>query len=582
MQNHFKTNQPGMKKRLILGLLAVGILGFAIQSCTKDYFDFDKMKDPDWTPEYALPIGHARIEVEDFLDRFNDDSIVKIGPDSLLVLQYFRDIFTQNIEGKITLGDQNGIPAPYVIDANDAANYDPISNGLVSSRSVNAPFGVNNGEQLSSIEFKAGVLTLTYQNTISAPCGSTISIPNLVDGNGTPFSRTVTPPAPANMSQPSLFPGGPVDLTGYTLLLNQGPNGFNDLNVMVSVQVQTGGLANIGEAFRWTIDINGMQWSTLNGTFPNLAIQLPEPPLLDEKVRMRIFENSISGDVHYEDPKLIAFFENTFGLGVNVTFNKLQAQPSAGGSPVNITANPGGIGSGLTITIPKSTTPGQPSFSAFGDSAANSNIPTIIDLEPTHIIYNSTVSSAPGGVGTDFITDQSYLKLSVLAELPFHGTAQDFTTADTFSFAVPDSATIAQNDQSYIKQIVIRLVIDNGFPAEGYVQADFGVYDSISGNITPITTLFEGQTNKQIFASGKLTGDHVEIPSGVVQSIVDIPITREKLEMLRDAKVDRMVLKTELDTYNNGQQVVKVFADSYILLHVGLRVEVAPFEAANP
>ena len=134
----------------------------------------------------AIPLVSAEIDVQDMLER-DTGGVVSTGTQGELFLAYSTPPMSMTASEVITLSDQSfdidiplgslsgvpaGIPFTGTINVQDTSSYD---------------FIFPNGEELTSIDFSSGLLTISVDNSLSHEVSMTFTIPSLLDG-ASPFS----------------------------------------------------------------------------------------------------------------------------------------------------------------------------------------------------------------------------------------------------------------------------------------------------------------------------------------------------------------------------------------------------------
>ena len=84
-------------KALALCFLAGVFL--SINSCTEDYFDFDRIKDDPftWTPDLAFPLVFSTLSADDIITNVDTTNIYQVDADNFVTLIYRSVIFSQTI-----------------------------------------------------------------------------------------------------------------------------------------------------------------------------------------------------------------------------------------------------------------------------------------------------------------------------------------------------------------------------------------------------------------------------------------------------------------------------------------------------
>jgi hypothetical protein len=130
----------------------------------------------------AIPLVSAEIDVEDMLERDTGD-IISTGTDGELFLAYVTPPTIINASEIIDVPDQT-----FSISVNPAPQNLPslINSISYSDTNINS-FTFPLGEELTSIEFSQGVLTIDILNNLSHEVVLDITIPSLVNAQGVFF-----------------------------------------------------------------------------------------------------------------------------------------------------------------------------------------------------------------------------------------------------------------------------------------------------------------------------------------------------------------------------------------------------------
>jgi hypothetical protein len=273
-----------------------------------------------------------------------------------------------------------------------------------------------------------------------------------------------------------------------------------------------------------------------------------------------VFENSTSGNITWADPRLRAYFYNSFGVPMAMNITTLNGK-SPDGSIFPIT----GLGPIVNINAP--TLAGDVALTQFNltKSTPGSNIDVVAANRPEFIFYEVAGSTNPAGPASNFVLDTSKVRLDMEIELPFYGTASNFTVADTIKLVASDS-TIQANDIEEIQSLLFRLYVNNGFPAQGYVQ----IYFLDSTNTNRIDSLIVGDNTlfKQAIldGSGRVTQK--------VERTLDIQITRPQLESLVDKGVRNLLVVSKVESNDMGATTVIIFQGYHMDVKLGMMVEI--------
>jgi hypothetical protein len=532
-------------------LLAFGTM--FLSSCKREYFELDRVKDTTWDPEVAAPIAKATITVPEVLGQFDDDDIITIDPNTgLLALKYFDEVFLLAGQDALVIPAQNA-NAPIPVTPQDV--LDVTNNGSVT-RSLNVPVPLNfpNGESISRILFSSGNLTLNFNQQTAYNTTIDLTIPGMVL-NGTPFSRTgIDPSVTSTISEP---------LAGYELNMTTG----NTVDVIFTYTYSgAGGTPGPGVNVEVIVDDNGNGpgYARIEGDFGQQNIIVPEGT-----VGVRLFDNDLGGVIEWDSAIVRGYFSNSFGMPIDISVDPFRAINSE--IPDSLDIN--GFGS-QTIPAAVGTVAGRDSFELVGNTGG-ANVNDIANLNPDLIRYGGDVQVNPGtGPFSNFAVDTSTIRLGLAAILPFDGKAIDFsrgTVAEVDIFPLDD-------DIEELVSVTVRIIIDNGFPADAFVQAYFA--DSTLVDSLP----FQQQQSAIIdsaFASGRSTVFASPTPdaSGFVdqndkvRTVLDIVLTREQLENLEANNMRKIAVQGWIETFNMGQARVKIFETYSLDLWVGLKAQ---------
>ena len=195
----------------------------------------------------------------------------------------------------------------------------------------------------------------------------------------------------------------------------------------------------------------------------------------------------------------------------------------------------------------------------------NSNCSTAVALEPQKLIYEVTGTANPTGTpATNWIRSNSHIRLEMEALLPLHGSASDFSFSDTSEVDIFP----LDDDIEEIVSLTLRLVLDNGFPINGYAQVYF-----LDTTGTVILDSIFADARTQVLTSGEVANEVVDQTNGRTRTLTDIVIDREKLEKLESNGFGNVVSRAWLETSQMGAITVKILQNYSMNIFLGLDVE---------
>lgn len=542
-----------------LGLMLLGLS--TLQSCKKEYFEMDRVKDPTWNPALAVPLIKSTITVPEVLDRFDDQDIIVVDTTGVLALRYFSNIFSVSADSLISFSDQQTSQS-YPLTVGDVGVL--TGAGTVSAPQVNGfvAFDVSNMNpqpEVHSITFKGGNIVLDVTSQFSFPTTVRVQIPSLTVGGST-YDETLTGVTNGNPGQLIIpLQNGILDLT-------QGNPSYNQIHVIMDMTIQGGSGSGLpGSSVTVTASLQGMQFATVEGDMKQQQMQPTSG-----QVRIRFFENDTTGNtggvIHWADPRVKAIFTNGVGAGVSVNISQLDFESPYTG----ITQLSGSTALLTNPSISFNSLIGGTALTTFDVNRTNSNIVQIADEKPTKLYYGFSAMLNPGsGPNLNWLKDTSKVRLDMEVFLPFDGTARDFRRADTTEVDIFP----LNEDVEEIESVTFRLTIDNGFPADAHAQVYF--YDSTLSATNPgvlIDSLFQ-PGRATLFASPDVPSSGRVDQSQKVRTTVDITVDRDLLNKLEANGFRKIIARGWIDTFQLGSQNVRIYEDYAMDMYLGLMVK---------
>lgn len=539
-------------QRYLSCLLMAAVTALLLQSCKKEYFELDRVRDDVvWNPEAAVPLINSTLDVQELLDRFDDEEIIVVDQTTgLLALRYFSEIFSVTAEDVLVIQNQSG-NLPFPITAADITSVSPPSS-TASTNSVSFDYALDLNNlatipEIFNIDLDNGNFNITATSNVGFDADVTIDIPGLTQG-GNAYNRTFN--VPANGTNTISDP-----LAGYTMDLTTGSQGFNELGIDITVTwlPTSGGTATpLVDVIDFGVSLNSVDFGFATADLKQQNITTGR-----DSVRFRIFESTEEGDLTWTNPSFTAIFTNSYGADVAIDMQTFEVENTMQSLTVTSPFD-------NTVTIGSNTTPYVPEITPISMDNNNSNVVAVVDIEPDRLIYDVDATLNPGGgSNVNWIADTSRIRLEMDAILPFEGTASDFSITDTTEVDIFP----LNDDIEEIVSITLRLAINNGFPTDGYAQVWF-----LDSNDVVIDSLFSN-ARTQVLTTGELSGNTVDQSNGKVQTITDITIDRAKLESLEAMGMRKMASKGWVETTNMGQTTVRILQEYTMDLFLGMNIE---------
>ena len=329
----------------------------------------------------AIPLVSAEIDVEDMLERDTGD-IISTGTDVELFLAYVTPPTTINASEIIDIPDQT-----FSISVNPAPQNLPSLINSISylDTNINA-FTFPLGEELSSIEFSQGILTIEILNNLSHEVVLEITIPSLVNAQGNFFSDILT----ASANNPAVTQA---NLSNYTFDLTKGSLGFNEMVVYLEVTINgSGSPINTTDDLTFSFTMDNLEFSSIFGDIKYQQFDLGSIPL-----PLDIFSNSESAVQFLRtNPEIKHTIQNSFGFTANMGMQSMYYEDLQGvflGDVLYDSSASGNLQAApfYCPAIEQPARQGDAVTSIITMDAANSTINELINSTPKSIISSPVV-----------------------------------------------------------------------------------------------------------------------------------------------------------------------------------------------
>jgi hypothetical protein len=300
----------------------------------------------------------------------------------------------------------------------------------------------------------------------------------------------------------------------------------------------------------YTFTIQNLDYSAIYGYLGKFNFNIdPQAIPID-------FYNSIKGTFHFKEPGLNLYFENSFGLPLQILVNDLYAI-SGNGNPTYITGD--GLPSEENIQVIN-----YPTLAQFGKFAYDSllignddaNFEDALDSSTNSMTLGLEVRTNTFENDTDnFIMDKSRLNVKARLILPLYGNTDLIIVKDSLIFNFND---FFKNPPEEIKTLTLRLNFTNGFPVDISTQVYFA-----DENYAVMDSVFD---EPQLIEAGTDTdGD------GIVEPLQNDPIeqelTRTKIDHMADSRY--LIIYGKLATTNNPQNY-KFYSFYFLDAYIGI------------
>jgi len=524
-----------MKAKILLFCTVFCVVTFLMSSCVKEEFDMDTVSTTNWNPNGAGPLINSSLTMWDILDDYDSTDLLVVDSNQFVYLVYEDTVYSQSAEELITLNNQalNYSDNLTIPGGNLATDY-------TASYDVDFDFALAGGMELDSLMLKQGLLNLSLNSDLNYPATIIMSLPGSTQ-NGTTYRDTL------NYSGTS---GNISSGLAGTKLVFDNTIVDNRLAVHFDVIVHGNGATNNSPYF---LNFN-MSFNTLNFRYLYGYLGQFDLSLNNDTIGIRVYNNSLTGTVNWEDPRLYVNVYNGWGLPIRATTDYLAAIRT-NTPPATVVISGPGIPNPWDINYPSSM--GQIASSSFILNKSNSNIDAGLNITPQKILALVSGSTNPNGnVTKNFVEDVSRMAVEAKLELPFYGTANGFIIQDTFN-------TDLGEDLSHIDWVLFKLYTNNMFPIDGTVQLYFcdSLYNRLDSLLNPVDQSLVAAT-----------------PGPAPDYIVTSPVAKMVSQTISGARVlnlentKHIIVRARLDTYNSAGSLVKIY--SYYKLDIRLSAQV--------
>ena len=427
---------------------------------------------------------------------------------------------------------------------------------MLQDTNINA-FTFPLGEELTSIDFSQGILTIEILNNLSHEVVLEITIPSLVNAQGNFFSDILT----ASANNPAVTQA---NLSNYTFDLTKGSLGFNEMVVYLEVTINgSGSPINTNDDLTFSFTMDNLEFSSIFGDIKYQQFDLGSIPL-----PLDIFSNSESAvQFLLTNPEIKHTIQNSFGFTANMGMQAMYYEDLQGVFLGNVLYDSSASGNLQAApfyfpTIEQPASQGDSVTSVITMDAANSTINELINSTPKSIVSNPVVVVNADSTITNnnFILSSSNISVSTEITLPLEGYAGGWVMGDTipFDFKV-DELFSSQTD---IDSAVIKFSTTNGWP----IEVDFTL-QLLDSNFNLLSSIADGEIVLQsaaLDANGRVVEDSE-------QKVTFLGCNESCVDNLNQTKHVILLVTAGTSDYDN-QQSVKIYSDYKLQLSMSLLI----------
>ena len=501
-------------------LFIFSLLSLFLYGCKK--YDTDNIAIEGIDAEYAIPLINTSTSLQDLLENFDSTTFIQFQDDGLIVLNYKGDVQARTSQDLFdVLGAFDGVPIP-LLDTSTFIPYNPVNN-------VDIDFAI----------LKTGTLKWGFQSFHQEPITVTITLPT-VTKDGVPLTDSQFGGAYSGSGDAII--GGNlagIDLQGYRLATT------NDTIYLqyVAHRINSGINDTLEGCY---IIFEDLTASYIEGYLGNDLYDFER-----DTIQIDFFENWTQGNVYFEDPKLTLRVENSFGLPVRTNTNFVNVITTQG----ELLELESIFLDSIDVAYPSLSEVGEVKYTVFHFDKTNSNIDVLLSSNPIAIDYDVDAEPNPDSLTSirGFLTDSSYFKVQLEAELPIYGRASDFEARDTFS--------INFDDFDELSSVAFKILTENEIPLDVGIQLYFA-----DEQMVLLDSMFA--QNAIIIAAASV--DQNGNPTGSTKMTSLSDFDEDRYNGIRSAK--HLIMKARFSTSNDGTESVKVYKDNTVQIKVGMKL----------
>lgn len=518
------------------------ILLISLAGCIKSN-DFDKMKDIEWNPKFALPLVSSELSITDMIKQNGTTSDFVIDNKGFVTLVYRDRLFSVS-PGKMFSVPPVSFSTSHTFTAAEAALIST-SGSLTLSIPLDVKLTPADTIRIDSLTYGKGDITLSITGTVNNNGSIALSIPE-ARKNGLPLNATITPLANGSKI---------VDLSGYKFNLTKvsGKLSTFRLNASVTITNSPAGSITAGKVITFSFVQHTDNIKVLSGYFGRFFL------INDKKTEnLNIFNNAFAqGQFNLADPYLKFTFTNSIGLPVQLRFSELRGRNTITGQSLNLVGNPG-LPNPISLTGPAYTS-STPKINTYtiSNSATGGALTKFLNIKPNTIVYSFYSLTNPGGAQSEnFVRDTSRLNVDVEVGLPLYGYAKNFAVQDTFDFKF--------DNIEEVESMLLRTIVDNEFPLDARMQvyftdARYARLDSlVTGDPVIIPAAQVNLTTGDLVSSTKKTSE----------------FSYPKARMNKITGSKKILVKALLNTAGSATQNIKIYNTYKLKVKLAVQAEI--------
>ncbi len=494
-----------MKKSLILFITILFIGASCIDTSTERIID--EIDAAVW----AVPILNDEVNLQNIFSVANTgDTQVETDADGRVTVSY---------QGEV-LNDPASVVFPPIFGLFDI----PFSDTVFQLDLAQA----GTTQQIDSAVFLRDELYFKYNYSGSDPLTITLTVPELIK-DGIVLTQVVEHPGSTDGS-PIQVEAPPFKVNGYSMANNN-----NIITFKYDARKTNGDRVEIDAV---SVNWNFLEFDYVEGFFPK-----SEREVIGSFIPIGLYDQWLSGNMSFVEPKIEVNIENSFGFSVGAEFKEMTLE-TIDGEVLDLSSSI--IDDGIIFNFPGFDEMGEVKFTNFEFNSDNSNFKEIFNNKVRQFNYriNAVANPLDDPNFKGYLRSDNYYSVQLKVDVPMHLGINDLQVVDTLDLAY-------DFPEDGLDSLQLKIILENKFPVDVTTQLYM-----LNGNDMIIDSLF---SDGEIFLpGGTYSGTSVLTNISSESFFIDLP--EERIENLKQTK--RILIKPTLKSTPNGQDPIWIY-DTY-------------------
>ena len=417
-----------------------------------------------------------------------------------------------------------------------------IASQAISSDTQFVDLSTGGNEELRELMFNTASFDFEFESTLGVDVELDLNFPGS-DKNGNEIDTTI-------LITSGNITTGSINMNNTILDLTQDPS-QNHSRLPIAVSATLVGstsmvIVDSSDALDMTFEMANLQFGHIKGFFGSQQIDI-DPGKVDLNID---FLDNFNGAISFAAPSISMDVTNSIGLPIELSLD-FSSFSNGTGYSLN----------GPKYVLPFPSTLGNTATGTLTFDNSNSSIVDVFTLPKDSIVYGGevNVNHDVATYGTDnFVSSSSSITGDLLMEMPFYFTASGLAFGDTLATdmdnvnALPEGATL--------ESAKILLQTTTTLPLDANVQIKF----------------YDASWNEVMMKDLGLMESGTPDAAGIITTanVLDSELALDATEALTLLNAKHIVAEATMDTYNAGNDPVKLRTDATLKLDLGVQLQV--------